>query len=222
MELARSIEQNGLLTPIVIRRKENGKYEMLSGHRRIAALEILGIEETEVVLKELNDDEATIFMVDSNMYREKILPSEKAFAYKMKMDAIKHQGKATCGTECHKSRDEIAKSSKDSARQIQYYIRLTNLIPELLELVDITVKKEANTFMTMGIKPAVELSYLNKDEQKLVYSTITYEDLTPSHAQARKIRELSKRKELSFDVLEKLLLEKKEIKMNKCLLIKIK
>ncbi|MGM9875952.1 MAG: ParB/RepB/Spo0J family partition protein [Bacilli bacterium] len=208
-DLAQSIKENGLLNPLVVRKKTNGRYELISGHRRKAALELNGVEDVNVLIKELSDDEAVIYMVDSNMYREKILPSEKAFAYKMKLDAIKHQGKSICGTECHKSREIIAKNSKDGARQIQNYIRLTNLIPELLELVDNTVKYDKRTYLTMGIKPAVELSYLNKEEQKLVYSLITYEDLTPSHAQAINIRELGKKKKLNFDSLEKILMQKK-------------
>lgn len=208
-QLATSIKENGLLNPLVVRKKENGRYELISGHRRKKAMELIGLTESEVIVENLNDDEATIYMVDSNMYREKILPSEKAFAYKMKIDAMKHQGKKTCGTSCHKSRDEIAKKSPDSARQIQYYVRLTYLIPELLELVDNTVKYDKRTYLTMGIKPAVELSYLNKDEQNLVYASITYEDLTPSHAQTIKIRELSKNKKLNYDTLEKIFLQKK-------------
>ena len=182
-ELLVSIGKHGLLTPLIVREKANNRFEMISGHRRKLALELLGIEEVDAVVKNLSDDDAVIFMVDSNIYREKILPSEKAFAYKMRLEAIKHQGR-TCGTRCHKSRDEIAKNSKDGPRQIQNYIRLTYLQPDLLKLVDNTVKYAKSNFLTMGIKPAVELSYLNIDEQKLVYSSIIYQDLTPSHAQA--------------------------------------
>jgi len=122
---------------------------------------------------------------------------------------MKHQGKKTFGTECHKSRDKMAESTSDSSRQIHNYIRLTNLIPELLQLVDDTVLKDKRTVLTMGIKPAVELSYLNKEEQKLVYMGITYEDLTPSHGQAIKIRQLAKDKDLTFDSLEEILCEQK-------------
>lgn len=207
-ELLVSIGKHGILTPLIVREKANNRYEMISGHRRKLALELLGIEEVDAVVKNLSDDEAVIFMVDSNIYREKILPSEKAFAYKMKLDAIKHQGKI-CGTKGHKSRDEIAKNSKDGPRQIQNYIRLTYLYPELLKLVDNTVKYGKSNFLTMGIKPAVELSYLSIDEQKLVYSSIVYQDLTPSHAQTIKIRELSKQKKLNYNSLEEILCEKK-------------
>lgn len=210
-KLAESIETNGLLNPLLVRPKDNGRYELISGHRRKKALEQIGKEEVDVIIKNLSDDEATIYMVDSNMYREKILPSEKAFAYKMKMDAIKHQGKKTSCTEYTKLRsDEIlASKSKDGARQIQNYIRLTHLIPELMDLVDKTVLDEHRIFLTMGIKPAVEISYLTKDEQQLLYSTIQYMDITPSHAQAIVIRKLSKEKKLNFNELEKIMDQKK-------------
>lgn len=212
-ELAESIKEHGLLNPLVVRKKSSGRYEMISGHRRKTAMELLGITEADVIIKELNDDEATVYMVDSNMYREKILPSEKAFAYKMKMDAIKHQGKKieTSATKLQKStsRDIVGKQFGDSSEIVRRYIRLTYLIPELLELVDNTVKYDKRTFLTMGIKPAVELSYLNKDEQNLVYASITYEDLTPSHAQTKRIRELSKKKLLDYNALEEIFLEKK-------------
>lgn len=207
MELVKSIKENGLLNPMVVREKENGRYELISGHRRKKALEILGIQEIEVVLKELNDDEATIFMVDSNIYRERVLPSEKAFAYKMKMDAIKHQGKKTCATGLHKSRDAIANS--ESGEMVRRYIRLTYLIPELLKLVDETILKTNKNGLTMGIKPAVELSYLGFAEQKLVLGVIEYCLVTPSHAQAIKIKKIAKDKKIDFDILERILNEKK-------------
>ncbi len=195
---------------MIVRKKENGRYEIISGHRRKLALELLGEKEAKVNVRDLSDDESIILMVDSNISREKILPSEKAFAYKMKYDAIKHQGKKTSGTECQKSSREIlAEKSKDSSRMIQNYIRLTYLIPDLLQLVDDTVLKDKRTYLTMGIKPAVELSYLHKDEQELVYAGITYNDLIPSHAQAIKIRELSKNKKLTYDSLEELLTQNK-------------
>lgn len=207
VELVKSIKENGLLNPMVVREQENGRYELISGHRRKKALEILGIQEIEVVLKELNDDEATIFMVDSNIYRERVLPSEKAFAYKMKMDAIKHQGKKTCVTGLHKSRDAIANS--ESGEMVRRYIRLTYLIPELLKLVDETVLKTNKNGLTMGIKPAVELSYLGFAEQKLVLGVIEYCLVTPSHAQAIKIKKIAKDKKIDFDILEGILNEKK-------------
>ena len=207
-DLSNSIEQNGLLNPLTVRKKENGRYELISGHRRKLAMELIGMKEADAYVKELTDEEATIEMVDSNMYREKILPSEKAYAYKMKYDAVKHQGKS-CGNDCQKSRDKLASMVKDSSRTIQNYIRLSNLIPELMQLVDDTVLKDKRSVLTMGLLPAVELSYLNKEQQELVYAGITYEDLTPSHGQARKIRELAKNKELTFDSLEDILCEQK-------------
>lgn len=159
MELVKSIKENGLLHPLIVRKKENDRYEMISGHRRKKALEMLGIYEVEVIVKDLNDDEATIFMVDSNLYRERILPSEKAFAYKMKMDALKHQGKKTSNPEWPKlSSSKIGISNSDSSTNVKRYIRLTNLIPELLNLVDETILKSNKNGLTMGIKPAVELS----------------------------------------------------------------
>ena len=209
-ELAKSIKQNGLLNPIIVRKKYSNRYEMISGHRRKAAMELLGMEEAYAFVKELTDEEAIIYMVDSNMYREKILPSEKAFAYKMKISAIKHQGKTTSVTEGPKwSSEVVGQAYGDGTTNVKRYIRLTFLIPELLDLVDNTVKYDKRTFLTMGIRPAVELSYLTKEEQKLVYASIIYEDLTPSHAQAIKIRELSKNKLLNYNSLEEILSKNK-------------
>ena len=209
-ELAQSIKDNGLLNPLIVRKKDNDRYEMISGHRRKMALELIGINVAEVYIKELNDDEATVSMVDSNIYREKILPSEKAFAYKMKTDAIKHQGKTTSDPKGPKLTSEIVGAEfGDSSTNVKRYIRLTYLIPELLQLVDDTVLKDKRTALTMGLKPTVELSYLNKEEQKLVYMGITYEDLTPSHSQTIKIRKLSKAKKLDFNLLEEILCQNK-------------
>lgn len=182
-ELANSIKANGLLNPLTVRKKDSGRYELVSGHRRKMAMELIGIKEASAYVKELTDDEAIIEMVDSNMYRDKILPSEKAFAYRMKFDAIKHQGRATDQVGPKLSVEKIGKDNGDSSSQVKRYIRLTNLIPELLQMVDDTVLKDKRTALTMGLNPAVELSYLNKDEQKLVYMGITYEDLTPSLVQ---------------------------------------
>ncbi|MBE6161856.1 MAG: ParB/RepB/Spo0J family partition protein, partial [Firmicutes bacterium] len=210
-ELVESIKNNGLLNPIVVRKKGD-RYELISGHRRKEVMELLGNEYINAIVKDLSDDEATIEMVDSNIYRDKILPSEKAFAYKMKFDAIKHQGKRS-GPEVQKlnSTEVIGKSSGESEKNVRRYIRLTNLIPDILKLVDNTVLYDKKTHLTMGIKPAVELSYLNKDEQQLVYETIKYIDATPSHAQAIKIKELSKAKELNFNSLEEIMSQNKGI-----------
>ena len=149
-------------------------------------------------------------MIDSNMYREKLLPSEKSFAYKMKMEAVKHQGKTSCHYDTKLRSDEkLSENSNDSARQIQRYIRLTYLIPELLEIVDNSGKIKDKHNLTMGLLPAVELSFLSKKEQQVVYSVITYEDATPSYAQAIRIRKLSSKKFLTFDDVDKILLEQK-------------
>lgn len=225
--LVHSIKLNGLLVPIVVRRKEDNRYELLSGHRRKKVYEILGLEEIDAIVKDLNDDEATIYMVDSNMYREKLLPSEKAFSYKMKMDALKHQGKTSCHYDTKLRSDEkLSEKSNDSARQIQRYIRLTCLIPELLEIVDNIGKIKEKHNLTIGLLPAVELSFLSKQEQQIVYSAITYEDTTPSHAQAIRIRKMSSKKLLTFDDIDKILLEEKgnqheKISFNKSKIISV-
>ena len=166
-ELVQSIKENGLLNPIIVRPKDN-KYEIISSHRRLKAMELNGNDEIETYIKELSDDEAVIQMVDSNLQRDKILPSEKAFAYKMKLDAIKHQGKRTSVHNDQKlnSRDKIAENSNESSSMIRRYIRLTYLIPELLNIVDRTYEKNDKHSITMGLLPAVELSYLTKEEQK--------------------------------------------------------
>lgn len=226
-DLVESIKLNGLLVPIVVRRKENDRYELLSGHRRKKAYEILWLEEIDAIIKDLNDDESTIFMVDSNMYREKLLPSEKAFAYRMKMEAMKHQGKTSCHYDTKLRSDEkLSEKSNDSARQIQRYIRLTCLIPELLEIVDNSRKLKDKPNLTMGLLPALELSFLSKQEQQIVYSVITYEDATPSHSQAIRIRKLSKKKLLTFDDIDKISLEEKgnqheKISFNKSKIISV-
>ena len=209
-ELANSIKENGLLNPITVRPKPNGRYELISGHRRKTAMESIGLEEANAIIKELTDDEAVIEMVDSNMYRDKILPSEKAFAYKMKLDAMKHQGKSsTPGVSKSRSDETIGKQSGESRENVRKYVRLTYLIPELLKIVDETYLKEKKLPYTMGLKPAVELSYLNKDEQTLIHRMIVYENKTPNHAQAIQIRKMSKNKKLTFDNIENLLCEKK-------------
>ena len=212
-QLANSIKENGLLNPIIVRPKKNERYELISGHRRKLASQLNGMNEIDAFIKELSDDEATIFMVDSNMYRERILPSERAFAYKMKLEAIKHQGKKldTSATGVSKLRSDeiIAKENGESREKVRRYVRLTYLIPELLKLVDNSVIHDKRTYLTIGLKPAVELSYLTKEEQKLLYSTFIYDDLTPSHGQAIKIRELSKKKQLNYNTLCEILSESK-------------
>ena len=168
------------------------------------------------IVRELTDDEAIIIMVDSNLQRERVLPSEKAFAYKMKLDAMKRQGQRTdltCATPLHKldgkkSRDILAEQSGESHEQIRKYIRLTNLIPELLDMVDNSVLKEKDK-LQMALRPAVELSYLTEDEQKALLETMTIDDCTPSHAQAIKMRDFSEKGKLNADVILSIMQEEK-------------
>ena len=198
-ELCESIHQYGVLSPIIARPHPEGGYEILSGHRRVKACELLGIEEVPVVVKELDDDTAAILLVDSNLQRENILPSEKAFAYKLKLEALKHQGKSldlTCGQIGHKSRDEIGVQSGDSGRQIQRYIRLTNLIDPLLDLVD---KNE------MAMSAGVELSYLGTRDQAKIYKIVERESTAPSIAQAAKLRKTAEEGSLDDAMLEYIL-----------------
>lgn len=209
-ELADSINKNGLLNPLIVRKK-GARYELISGHRRKLALELLGIDKTDVYVKELSDEEAVVYMVDSNMQREYILPSEKAFAYKMKLEALNHQGKKTSTQSVSKltTSELIGKEYGKSREQVRRYVRLTYLIPELLKIVDDSFDRNNKKFLTLGITTAAELSYLSIDEQNLLYNTILYEEATPSYAQAKRIRELSKKKKLDFNSLEKILETKK-------------
>lgn len=201
-ELVESIAQNGLLEPIIVRSFPAGKYEIISGHRRVEACKELGITSILAIIEELIKDEATIAMVDSNIHREHILPSEKAFAYKMKLDAIKHQGKTTsCQVGAKLRTDEkIAEIANDSARQIQRYIRLTYLIPELLKLVD----EEWIAFT-----PAVELSFLSENEQEILLNEVEYTDATPSLSQAQRLRKLSEEGNFFVDTVFAVLSEEK-------------
>ena len=199
-----SIKEKGVLSPAIVRPKENGKYELISGHRRKTASEMLNLETLPCIVRELTDDEATIIMVDSNLHREEILPSEKAFAYKLKLDAIKHQGKRNDLTSAQvvdklgnkKSVDIIGETFGESGEQVRRYIRLTELIPELLKLVD-----EGR----IALNPAVRLSYLTKDEQAELLDFIEFNDQTPSLAQAIQLQNLSKEKKLTPQKIEELL-----------------
>ena len=193
-----SIQEQGILTPIIIRPIENtDEYEVISGHRRLHATVKAGIKEVPAFIYAVSRDEAAIMLVDSNLHREHILPSEKAFAYKLKLEAMKHQG-ITCGQVGHKSRDEI--SDTDSGRQIQRYIRLTYLIPELLDLVD--EKRIAFT-------PAVELSYLNEVEQADLVEEISACDATPNLSQAQRLRAISREEGLTPEDIGEILAEEK-------------
>ena len=199
-ELTESIKENGLLQPIIVRSFSAGTYEIISGHRRVEACKELGIQIVPAIVREMSKDEAVIAMVDSNLQREHLLPSEKAFAYKMKLEAIKHQGKATSRQVVGKleSADKISES--ESGRQVQRYIRLTHLIPELLKLVD----EERIAFT-----PAVELSYLPDNEQKILAEEIEYTDATPSLSQAQRLRKFSEQGRLSIDTIFAVLSEEK-------------
>lgn len=204
-DLVHSIEMNGVMNPVIARRKEDGRYELISGHRRKFACEKLGLELIPIIVRELSRDDAIIAMVDSNLHREHILPSEKAKAYKMKMDAMNRQGKRTDLTSCPLGRklnsaNEIAEQSAESERQIYRYIRLNELTPKLLDLVD-----EGK----IGFRPAVELSYLTEEEQQDLLETIESEEATPSLAQAMRMKDLSKNCELDMDAIFKIMTEEK-------------
>ena len=206
-ELAKSIKDNGVLVPAIVRLKDNGRYEMISGHRRKFASELAELETLPCIVKDLDNNEATIVMVDSNMQREKILPSEKAFAYKMKLEAIKHQGKANStsvgfqqklnGTT---SRKIIAQEVGESEDKVRKYIRLTELIPELLEKVDND---------EIALTPAVELSYLTKDEQLEVLDNIECYVATPNHSQTIEMRKLSAEDKLTPENIENIMAKAK-------------
>lgn len=199
-ELVESIAQNGLLEPITVRSFPAGKYEIISGHRRVEACKELGITKMPATTKEMSKDEATIAMVDSNIHREHLLPSEKAFAYKMKLDAMKHQGKTTSRQVVGKSESADKISDTESGRQIQRYIRLTYLIPELLKLVDDG---------RIAFTPAVELSFLSENEQEILLNEIEYTDATPSLSQAQRLRKLSEEGNFFVDTVFAVLSEEK-------------
>ena len=198
-DMVNSIKERGVMFPVIVRPKKDGGYEMISGHRRKRARELANIDEIPCIIRDLSDEEATIFMVDTNIQqREEILPSEKAFAYKMKLDALNHQGSRTDLTsrqpvEKSVSVDLIGEQSNESGRQVQRYIRLTELIPELLELVDNQILNNKD-MQKMSFLPAVELSYLKDEEQYVVLNWIECNDATPSHAQAIVLKKLSQEK----------------------------
>lgn len=196
-ELARSIADHGVVTPGIVRTRPEGGYELISGHRRKAASELAGMATMPVVIRELDDDAATIIMVDSNQQRENLLPSEKAFSYKMKLEAMKHQG-MTCGQVGHKSRELVAED--ESGRTIQRYIRLTYLIPDLLKFVD---------EKSVAMSPAVELSYLPKKQQEILLDCCRMQQCTPSLSQAVKLKALQQDGKLTEPELIKIMSEQK-------------
>ena len=207
-QLVESVKERGIITPVTLRKKEDGRYEMVSGHRRKKACELAGLDTIKAEVKELTRDEAIILMVESNLQRSTILPSEKAAAYKMRLEAMKRQGQRTdltCDPLGHKlpgqkSVEAIADSVLDSKTQIQRYIRLTELVPGLVNMVD-----EGK----IAMRPAVELSYLSEREQEDLLESISYQDATPSLAQAIKMRDFSKKGKLSEDVIESIMCEEK-------------
>ena len=216
-EMVSSVKERGVLSPVLVRPMPDGSYQMVSGHRRKRAAELAELPTVPCIVRELTDDEAIIIMVDSNLQREKVLPSERAFAYKMKLDAMKRQGQRTDLTSANDlqklvqgqtSRESIAKKAGTSHETIRLYIRLTNLIPELLDMVDNSVLKEKDK-LQMALRPAVELSYLTEAEQKDLLETMTVEDCTPSHAQAIKIRDFSEKGKLNPDVILSIMQEEK-------------
>lgn len=205
--LIASIKEQGLISPVILRPKEKGRYELVSGHRRKEACLRAGLSTIRAEVREMTQDEAIILMVDSNLQRAELLPSEKAFSYKMRLEAIKRQGKRTdltshpLGTKFwFRSNLEVSEQVGDSRTQIARYIRLTELIPELRDLVD--VRK-------MALRPAVELSYLSKDEQTTVYDQIMYRECTPSHAQTIRMRRLSEHGMLTSSAINTIMKEEK-------------
>ena len=208
LQLVESVRERGIITPITLRRKEDGRYEIVSGHRRNRACEIAGLETIPAEIKELSRDEAIILMVESNLQRSVILPSEKAFSYKMRLEAMKRQGQRTDLTsrpvgdklDERRSGEILGETVGESERQVQRYIRLTELVPELLQLVDDG---------KIALRPAVELSYLNDIEQQDLVEEIGLTLATPSHAQAIKMRNFSKEGKLTPEVIESIMCEEK-------------
>lgn len=209
LEMAESVQQYGVLVPGLVRQLEDGSYQMVSGHRRKLASELAGRDTIPCIVRDLTDDEAVIIMVDSNLQREKVLPSEKAFAYKMKLEAMRRQaGRPSKGNSApvgqnfggKTSRELLAAESPDSHSQIQRYIRLTNLIPEILDMVDDG---------RIAFRPAVELSYLTEQEQHILYDAMGHADCTPSLAQAIKMKSFSREGKLSEAVIRSIMAEEK-------------
>lgn len=205
LEMAESVRQYGVLVPGLVRQLEDGSYQMVSGHRRKLASELAGRDTIPCIVRDLTDDEAVIIMVDSNLQRERVLPSEKAFAYKMKLDAMRRQGQRTDLTsrpmvEKLESVEKMGRDTGESGRQIQRYIRLTNLIPEILDMVD---------DVRIAFRPAVELSYLTEQEQSALYDTMGREDCTPSLAQAIKMKAFSRDGKLTDAVILSIMEEEK-------------
>ena len=204
-KMVESVREYGVLNPILVRAKADGNYEIISGHRRKRASEIVRKTSIPAIVRNLTDDEATIIMVDSNLQREEILPSEKAFAYKMKLEAISRQGTRSDLTSTPmesklRSNEIVGEQNGESREQVRRYIRLTELVPDILRMVD--EKK-------MAFRPAVEISYLTKEEQKDLYDIMQYSDATPSLAQAIRLKKLSQEKILDVDKMDEIMSEEK-------------
>ncbi len=208
-DFVENIKQKGVIHPVIVRPKEDGTYEMISGHRRKRACELAGIKEIPAIVRDMSDEDAIIYMVDSNKQRERILPSEKAFAYKMKLEAMKRQGQRNDLTtsvptaqklEGKTSREILGEEMGESQDQVRRYIRLTELIPELLQLVDDE---------KMKLRPAVEISYLTKSEQEYVFEAMEYNEVFPSHPQARELKKLSIEGKLTDDEIDRIMSEEK-------------
>lgn len=202
-----SVREYGVLVPAIARPDPDGGYELIAGHRRHYASELAGKETMPVIVRDLDDDAATIIMVDSNLQREELLPSERAFAYKMKLEALKHQGKKTLDQLGPKwSTQEIGKAGNDSMSQVKRFIRLTELIPTLLDMVD---------ERKIAFNPAVELSYLKKEEQTLLLEAMDSEQATPSLSQAQRLKKFSQQKILSLDVMRAVMSEEKKTDLDR-------
>ena len=208
-EMVKSIKQYGVILPVIVRPKDDGTYEMISGHRRKRACELAGVKQIRTIVKDLSDDEATILMVDSNIQREEILPSEKAFAYKMKLEALNHQGKKIELEEDSTSTPMVSKLRTneilgnevgESRENIRRYIRLTHLIPELLEQVDLK---------RIAFRPAVELSYLSEENQYVVQNIFEFDEVTPSLSQAIRLKKLEQEGKLTEEKIEEILGQEK-------------
>lgn len=199
-ELMKSIADAGVLSPAMARPKKGGGYELISGHRRLAACKALGMDTMPVIVRQLTDEEAVITMVDSNLQREHILPSEKAFAYKMKLDALKHQGKTSAQVAQKLSVEIVGEAAGESKDQVRRYIRLTNLIPEILQMVDDG---------KIALTPAVELSYLQPPEQETLFSIMGCDEVTPSLSQAQRLRRMSEEQRFTDSAVMQLMSEVK-------------
>lgn len=211
-DTAQSIREHGVLVPAIVRPREEGGYEIVAGHRRHFASQIAGLDTMPAIVRDLDDDAATIIMVDSNLQRETLLPSERAWAYKMKLDAMKRQGKRTdltCGQVGHKSEKSVmrvADEAGESVKQVQRFIRLTELIPPLLDMVD---------ERKIGFNPAVELSYLKPEEQVQLLDAMESEQTTPSLSQAQRLKKFSQEGHLSIDVMRAIMSEEKKTDLDR-------